>query len=77
MLADVLERLSNTQVLLLGILPAGDWSDTVSQYRWPNALTPGITSANFWWALAEPSMHFPEPYLLPEINKVQDLKVKV
>ena len=47
----VLDRLPHTRLVLMTILPAGDWRSNATRYDWPNHLSPGILSANRWCGL--------------------------
>lgn len=42
------EKLPETHLLMLGILPRGDGTNSSTTYRWPGIYTPAISSVNDW-----------------------------
>ena len=47
----LLEQLPRAHIILVAILPCGDAAHMQTLFNWPNALTPGIDSANEWCGL--------------------------
>ncbi len=42
------EKMPETHLLMLGILPRGDGTNSSTTYRWPGIYTPAIASVNDW-----------------------------
>ena len=48
MLGLLRQKLPQTQLLMLGILPRGDGTNSSSTYTWPGIYTPAFHSVNAW-----------------------------
>ena len=42
------QKMPDTHLLMLGILPRGDGTNSSTTYRWPGIYTPAISSVNDW-----------------------------